>query len=64
MSKLIPRALKKYSEFILKIITFIGLLLTYVIGISIGFLIFKFKKNNQKKSWYRFNQNFNPKDMY
>jgi hypothetical protein len=65
MPELISKIFKKYLEFISRIFTFVGLTLMYTIGISIGFLIFKMKKdNNQKKYWYKFNQNFNPNDMY
>lgn len=63
MFKLISMLLKKYSDFLLKIITFIGLSLTYTIGITIGSLILKTKKN-LNKNWYKFNQNFNSKYMY
>jgi len=62
---LIKKFTKKYSEFALKIFTFIGLSVIYLFGISIGFIIFKILKNNHPNiNWHKFNQNFNSKDMF
>lgn len=64
MLNLFKKIFKKYSEFILKLITFIGLTITYIIGISLGFLIFKLKNNKNQNTWHKFNQNINSKYMY
>jgi hypothetical protein len=65
MFNLIKKFTKKYSETVLKIFTFIGLSVIYFFGISIGFFIFKILKNNhQNTNWHKFNQNFDPKDMF
>lgn len=65
MLSLINKLIKKYSEIILKLFTFTGLLIIYTFGISVGYLIFKnFKKNNLDNRWYRFDNKFNPKDMF
>lgn len=65
MLDLIKKIFKKYSEIILKLFTFTGLLIIYIFGIGLGYLIFKrSKKNNINNHWYKFDNKFTPKDMY
>lgn len=60
----VSKLFNKYTTLIEKIFTFIGCLIIYFIGISLGRIIFSFSQKRSNNHWQKIDLSSNPEAMY
>lgn len=60
----VSKLFNKYTTLIEKIFTFIGCLIIYIIGISLGRIIFSFSKKRSNNHWQKIDVSSNMETMY
>ncbi len=56
--------IKNFKTIVEKIFTFIGCLIIYIIGISLGRIIFSFSKKRSNNHWQKIDVSSNMETMY